>query len=179
MTKPLIPLEAYRFRVLPLGVGHDAAQTFSEMVTKTSLDLAAKTLSITAIQNRNTSTFQAVGLVVGESHTVIVDLLSRNGMIAFSLELAVKTIAHSMDLDYGSSQTLVHKLVVEFDRIQTLPGELAPESTGVVVPSVEVPEGTFITPQEACDLMDQAVAEKVDVSESSSVDDTDVERQAD
>lgn len=149
----LKPMEAYRFRVLPLNIGAAKSEIFCQQVQSCKLELAKNTLTVDVLQSVTQDGFDAVASVISYCQSIVVDYLDGGENVYFSLVLAVDEITHELAMNYGVSANLMHRLVVKFSGYETMPGN-KPE----VKPYPMIHTGTdeFITPAAAIDLIDTA-----------------------
>lgn len=148
------PMEAYKFRVLPLNIGGENSQIFCQQVQSCKLDLSKKTLAIDVRQSVNQEGFDAVSSVISSCKSVVVDYLNGGEDVHFSLVVTVDSISHELTMDYGLSKTLMHRLVVTFSECKTIPGNM-PEARPY--PMINTGTDKFITPLDAINLIDTPV----------------------
>lgn len=157
------PQNGYAFRVMPIGIGSDAAQAFCAEVIKADLSLSKRSLSLIVRQNITPQGFDLVKSVVERAQAILVDYLSTSHRVNFSLLLHVQNIEHELTMDYTNSQYLAHRLSMTIQSIEVHPGDEAPTYD---LPLVDTPVDEFISPERAMELLEE---QKVAAQENKSV----------
>lgn len=148
-----IPQTAFHYRVLPLGISLVSAEHFSSAIQKVDFDFSQKTMNLEVVQHATKESFDAIMEVSNFCKFMVVDLLSGSGNVNFSIKLGIDDIDHQTSLDYSVNASMIHKLSVNFSRMETLPGTSSEVELPVVI---DTPVDEFLTPKEAIDLVDQS-----------------------
>ncbi len=133
----MMPLQAYRFRVVPLG-REDFAEAFMSNVANAEIDLVNKVFRVQVRQTRETITLSAVDDAVKNRWIPELQLDTGGGdftvgkMIRFIYDPGMNEkprpqVSHSLRFDYGNSDVAMHVIEWAFtefrmEKMDTPPG---------------------------------------------------------